>query len=283
MYDAAEYSLQWQAYQVACIAGRGELSYASIAQTFWWAITTITVVGYGEVFPQTLKGKMVGIATLTASILLLALPMSIIVNEFQSVYNELQTASPVDIEKLPLSKRLRAQLRDRWLARQESAQEKMGLPRNTISSTASPTAATTDEGNGSQSLAVDMSPKSSKGSADGLAATSHGARLRALEAKIDQANELNVRALEVMRAIIALAAEAGEHARDVEAMDRTMQYYGKKPAAEKKGAAKHGGDLSRGLSDANILSPSATSETWQAREGGKPPDDEPVLREIIRL
>ena len=29
----------------ACIAGRGELSFGSIAQTFWWAITTITVVG----------------------------------------------------------------------------------------------------------------------------------------------------------------------------------------------------------------------------------------------
>jgi hypothetical protein len=307
MFEAEEYSLQWKAYQVACVAGRGELSYGSIAQTFWWAITTITVVGYGEVFPQTLKGKIVGMATLSASILLLALPMSIIVNEFQSVYNELQTASPVDIDKLPLSARLRAKLRERWLERQQSAMVKLGQSKKMEPSSpepASPVSSVDSADVGGNRAAREigrMDPelkefqrgltvehvekKHAKGFGGGAGSGRTGARLRALEDRLDQTQELNSRALEVMRAVIALAAEAGEHAREVEMMERTAKYY------EHHGGKKAPGpSSSKGIPDPEFeASPtpapaeSGGAESTSTRQGPSPDDDEPIVREIFRL
>merc|ERR1719326_1238326 len=105
----------------------------------------MTVVGYGDVYPQTFLGRAVGIMTLGVGCLLLALPMSIIVNQFQTVYNELQSRAPVNVSKLPLSARLRAQLRTRWQARMELSEhgikKKEALPGSPVK--ASPAERTT--------------------------------------------------------------------------------------------------------------------------------------------
>ena len=60
----------------------------SIMQGCWWSIVTITTVGYGEVVPKTPGGKFVGSVVLTLGIVFLALPMTIIVSKFSSVYEK---------------------------------------------------------------------------------------------------------------------------------------------------------------------------------------------------
>ena len=60
----------------------------SIMQGCWWSIVTITTVGYGEVVPVTPGGKVVGSVVLTIGIVFLALPMTIIVSKFSSVYEK---------------------------------------------------------------------------------------------------------------------------------------------------------------------------------------------------
>ena len=60
----------------------------SIMTGCWWAIVTITTVGYGDISPTTPAGKFVGAVVLTLGIVFLALPMTIIVSKFSSVYEK---------------------------------------------------------------------------------------------------------------------------------------------------------------------------------------------------
>ena len=64
------------------------VQFNSIMQGCWWSIVTITTVGYGEVVPSTPGGKFVGSVLLTLGIVFLALPMTIIVSKFSSVYEK---------------------------------------------------------------------------------------------------------------------------------------------------------------------------------------------------
>jgi len=60
--------------------------FPSIVEAFWWAIVTMTTVGYGEVYPRTELGRLVATATMLSGILLIALPVAIIGRKFQEVY-----------------------------------------------------------------------------------------------------------------------------------------------------------------------------------------------------
>ncbi|KAL5260494.1 hypothetical protein ACHWQZ_G010586 [Mnemiopsis leidyi] len=62
--------------------------FSTIMQGCWWAIVTITTIGYGDIAPQTWLGKVVGSLVLTMGIVFLALPMTIIVGKFSTVYEK---------------------------------------------------------------------------------------------------------------------------------------------------------------------------------------------------
>lgn len=56
--------------------------FSSIPTTFWWAICTLTTVGYGDVYPITAIGKIIASIITVLGIGLIALPTAIISSGF---------------------------------------------------------------------------------------------------------------------------------------------------------------------------------------------------------
>jgi hypothetical protein len=77
--------------------------FPSIPGSFWWALVTMTTVGYGDRYPKTYMGKLVASVTMIFGILLIALPMAIVGNKFQEVYleNLQKNAHKMDPNRIP--------------------------------------------------------------------------------------------------------------------------------------------------------------------------------------
>jgi voltage-gated potassium channel len=57
-------------------------TFGSIPQSMWWAITTLTTVGYGDAVPVTPFGRLLGGLTMVLGLCILALPVAIISTGF---------------------------------------------------------------------------------------------------------------------------------------------------------------------------------------------------------
>ncbi|KAK0403850.1 hypothetical protein QR680_017157 [Steinernema hermaphroditum] len=74
--------------------------FTSIPLGLWWAIVTMTTVGYGDMVPRTYLGRLVGSLCAVMGVLTIALPVPVIVSNFAMFYSHTQAR-----EKLPRKRR----------------------------------------------------------------------------------------------------------------------------------------------------------------------------------
>ncbi|XP_015271146.1 PREDICTED: potassium voltage-gated channel subfamily V member 1 [Gekko japonicus] len=60
--------------------------FTSVPCAWWWATTSMTTVGYGDIRPDTMFGKVVAFVCILSGILVLALPIAIINDRFSACY-----------------------------------------------------------------------------------------------------------------------------------------------------------------------------------------------------
>ncbi|XP_055987487.1 potassium voltage-gated channel subfamily G member 2 isoform X2 [Sorex fumeus] len=64
--------------------------FSSVPASYWWAVISMTTVGYGDMVPRSLPGQVVALSSILSGILLLALPVTSIFHTFSRSYSELR-------------------------------------------------------------------------------------------------------------------------------------------------------------------------------------------------
>uniref|UniRef100_A0A7S1WCC6 Ion transport domain-containing protein n=1 Tax=Alexandrium catenella TaxID=2925 RepID=A0A7S1WCC6_ALECA len=73
-------------YGLCCTEDSAPNDFPSIIAASWWSMATMTSVGYGEVYPRTTLGKCVGFVAMLVGMVLIALPVAIVGQKFQDIY-----------------------------------------------------------------------------------------------------------------------------------------------------------------------------------------------------
>ncbi|CAN0140094.1 unnamed protein product [Lampetra fluviatilis] len=84
-------------------------NFTSIPGSWWWAAVSISQVGYGDIYPETVLGQAFAFCCISFGIILNSLPISILYNKFSGYYNKLKehecTSRPRQRGRLDISSR----------------------------------------------------------------------------------------------------------------------------------------------------------------------------------
>ncbi|CAL1595396.1 unnamed protein product [Knipowitschia caucasica] len=68
----------------------GTHDFSSIPASYWWAIISMTTVGYGDMVPRSIPGQVVALSSILSGILIMAFPATSIFHMFSRSYQELK-------------------------------------------------------------------------------------------------------------------------------------------------------------------------------------------------
>ncbi|KAM4039026.1 A-type voltage-gated potassium channel KCND2 [Anomaloglossus baeobatrachus] len=90
-------------------AEKGSLNskFTSIPAAFWYTIVTMTTLGYGDMVPKTIAGKIFGSICSLSGVLVIALPVPVIVSNFSRIYHQNQRADKRRAQKKTRLARIR--------------------------------------------------------------------------------------------------------------------------------------------------------------------------------
>ena len=76
--------------------------FTTIPASFWWAVVTMTTLGYGDMAPESWEGKIVGSLCAVSGVLMIALPVPVIVSNFSLYYSHAKARLKLPKRKRPL-------------------------------------------------------------------------------------------------------------------------------------------------------------------------------------
>jgi voltage-gated potassium channel len=79
-------------------------TFGSIPRAMWWSVCTLTTVGYGDIYPHTVLGKICGGLTSIAGIGLIAMPTGILAAAFSDAFQRTRRAREGDAKRVDPAK-----------------------------------------------------------------------------------------------------------------------------------------------------------------------------------